>query len=83
MLILSFSVLVAILYWTPKTKTREVSSLFLFFSRFYLRMEGEESQGTWVAWLVKRPTLDFSSGHDFGAMGLSPALGFMPSVESA
>ena len=29
-------------------------------------------KGTWVAQSVKRPTLDFSSGHDLTVMRLSP-----------
>ena len=30
--------------------------------------------GAWVAHLVERPTLDFSSGHDLRVVGSSPAL---------
>ena len=29
-------------------------------------------RGVWVAQLVKRPTLDFGSGHDLSVMRLSP-----------
>ena len=39
--------------------------------------------GAWVAWLVKHPTLGFSSGHDLMVVGLSPFLGSVLSVESA
>ena len=35
--------------------------------------------GTWVAELVERPTLDFSSGHDLTACGIEPCV----STESA
>ena len=39
--------------------------------------------GTWVARSVKHPTLDFSSGHDFGVMRLSSVSGSMLVIESA
>ena len=32
-------------------------------------------RGTWMAQSVEWLTLDFSSGHDFGVVRLSPALG--------
>ena len=28
--------------------------------------------GTWVAWLLKRPTRDFGSGHDLMGHGIKP-----------
>ena len=31
------------------------------------------AKGTWVAQLVKQPTLDFSSGHDLRILGMSSA----------
>ena len=37
----------------------------------------------WGAQWVEHPTLDFSSGHDLGAMGLSPASGSAPSTGSS
>lgn len=40
-------------------------------------------RGAWVAQLVKRPTLDFGSGHDPWVLGPSPTLSSMPSGESA
>ena len=33
------------------------------------------SWGTWVAQLVKHPTLDSGSGHDLAVVSLSPTLG--------
>ena len=45
--------------------------------------EKEEMLGTWVAQLVKCPTLDFSSGHDLWIMGLTPMSGSTLSEESA
>jgi len=39
--------------------------------------------GTWVAQLVKHPTLDFSSGHDLRVIRSNPALGSVLSVEPA
>ena len=38
-------------------------------------------RGTWVAQLVKRPTLDFSSGHDLIVRGFGHCTGFC--VDSA
>ena len=32
-------------------------------------------RGTWVAQVVKRRTLDFSSGHDLTVRGIEPTLG--------
>ena len=32
----------------------------------------EESEGTWVAQLVKHPTLDLGSGHDLMVHGIKP-----------
>ena len=40
----------------------------------YAAFEKNEGRGTWVAQLVKCPTLDFGSGHDLRVMRLSPAL---------
>ena len=40
-------------------------------------------RGTWVAQLVKCPTLDFSSVHDLNVLGLSPASGSPLSMEPA
>ena len=37
--------------------------------------------GTWVAQSVKRPTLGLGSGYELRVLGLSPALGSMPSVD--
>ena len=34
--------------------------------------ENTYSGGAWVAQLVKRQTLDFSSGHDLGVGGFEP-----------
>ena len=49
-------------------------------------------RGAWVAQLVKRPTLDFNSGHDLTVSGLEPhgswvltaqsLLGFSPSLSA-
>jgi len=36
-----------------------------------------------VAQSVKRPTLDFSSGHDLGVVRWDPPLGFVLHAESA
>ena len=33
--------------------------------------------GTWVTWLVKHPTLDFCSGHDFMVSGFKPRIGLL------
>lgn len=41
----------------------------------------EVGVGAWVAQLVKRPTLDFSSGLDLKVMSSSPALGSILSME--
>ena len=38
--------------------------------------------GTWVAQLVKGPTLDFGSGHDLMFVSLSPVLGSVLTVWS-
>ena len=38
-------------------------------------------RGHWVAQLVKRPTLNFCSGHDLRVIRLSPALGSTLGVE--
>ena len=40
-------------------------------------------RGTWVAQLVKHPTLGFSSSQDFGVVRLSPMWGSVLSSESA
>jgi len=37
--------------------------------------------GAWVAWSVKRPTLDFGSGHDLGVVRWSSTLGFTHGME--
>ena len=42
----------------------------------------EEGGGAYMAQLVKRLTLDFSSGHDPRVMGSSPMLGSVLSVET-
>ena len=39
---------------------------------FCLGLKFYESRGTWVAQLFKRPTLDFSSGHDFMVWEIEP-----------
>ena len=36
----------------------------------YIKKKG----GTWVAQLVKHPTLDFSSGHDLTVCGIEPCI---------
>ena len=41
------------------------------------------SWGTWVTQSVKRPTLDFSSGHDFTIVRSRPASGSALVVEPA
>ena len=41
------------------------------------------SWGTWVAQLVKHPTLDFGSGHDLRVMRLSRVSGSVLGVEPA
>jgi len=41
-----------------------------------------EMRGTWVAQSVKRPTLDFGSGHDLRILGSSPVLGGVVSTLS-
>ena len=43
----------------------------------------KENGGAWVAQSVKRPTLDFGSGHDLIIVRLSPAVGSVLSVEPA
>ena len=40
-------------------------------------------QSAWVAQVVEHLTLGFSSGHDLGALGLSPMSGSILSAESA
>ena len=41
-------------------------------------------RGTWVAQVVKRPTLDFHPGHDLTVGGFQPHVGLcVDSVESA
>ena len=43
-----------------------------------------KGQGAWVAQSVKRPTLDFSSGHDLTVRGIEPNVGLcVDSVEPA
>jgi len=42
-------------------------------SRASLKMD--MTQGAWVTQLMKRPTLDFSSGHDLRVVRSSPASG--------
>ena len=41
------------------------------------------SRGAWVAQLVKRPTLDFGSGHDLTVVQWSPMSGSVLNVEPA
>ena len=48
-----------------------------------LFQKSSNSRGTWVAQLVKHPTLDFGSGHDLRVLGSSPISGPMLSRESA
>ena len=43
----------------------------------------KHNRGAWVAQLVKWHTLDFSSGHDFRALGSSYVMGSVLSRESA
>ena len=43
----------------------------------------ESNKGSWVAQLVERPTLDFSSGRDPRVVGWSPELVSTLSVELA
>ena len=49
----------------------------------WLECKTLRSRGAWVAQLVKRPTLDFSSGRGLKVLGSSPALGSALSVELA
>ena len=37
--------------------------------------EISKNQGAWVAQLVKRPALDFSSGHDLAVRGMESRVG--------
>ena len=46
----------------------------------FCRMDSK--RGAWVAHSVRRPTVDFGSGHDLRVMRLSPVLGSMLSMES-
>ena len=48
-----------------------------------LRIRKTVCGGVWVAQLVKRPTTDFSSGHDPRVMGPSATLDSVLSVEPA
>ena len=41
---------------------------------WFVHLENSSSGGTWVAQSVKRPTLDFSSGHDLTVRGFEPCL---------
>ena len=50
---------------------------------FFVVVKNSQSQTTWVAQPVERPTLDFDSGHDPRVMGSSPMLGSILSVEPA
>ena len=40
-------------------------------------------RSAWVVQFVKHLTLGFGSGHDLGAMKLSPALGFVLGMKSS
>ena len=41
---------------------------------FYMKFKKGKQQGAWVAQSVKRPTLDFGSGHDLMVCGFEPTL---------
>ena len=45
------------------------------------KLRTPKSRGSWVAQLVERLTLDFSSGHDPRVVGLGLVLGYALSVE--
>ena len=46
------------------------------------RLKQLKTRGAWVAQLVKRPTLDFCSGHDLTVHGFKPRVGFVWTVQS-
>ena len=51
---------------------------------YCLRIKNTTPRGTWVAQLVKRPILDFSSGHDLTVCEFEPHIRlFTDSVEPA
>ena len=63
-----------------KLSDKNISNLTNYPLKEYLILGGE---GTWVAQLLRRPTLDFSSGHDLTVVRSSPALGSVLGTEPA
>ena len=55
----------------PNTNLRAVMGYSWAFAFSFKHLKS--SRGSWVAQLVKHPTLDFGSGHDLGVVGSSSA----------
>ena len=81
MFILSFDKLVLRIFYSPRTvlgalQTELICPLMsleaVITRRMIIIVRIAKSRGSWVAQLVKQPTIDFSSGHDLRVMGLSP-----------